>query len=102
MFGKSGGEISRKHNKGVLDRPWTKQRVLGAISSTLKFQYVGNPENLRFDYSMKQKIGDPGPIKSRTIFLHTSVLSKPPQLSYGVKNVNFHENPFFPGSQTSA
>ena len=24
VFENSGGEISRKHNKGVLDRPWTK------------------------------------------------------------------------------
>ena len=41
-FGKSGGEISRNNNKGVLDRPWTKWRVLFAISSTLKFQFTVN------------------------------------------------------------
>ena len=29
----------RKINKGVLERPWTKRRVLRGISSTLKFQY---------------------------------------------------------------
>ena len=45
MFGKSGGEISRKKNKGVLDRPWTKRRVLRAIASTLKFEFTVNPEN---------------------------------------------------------
>ena len=44
-FWKSGGEISRKNNNGVLDRPWTKRRVLRAISSTLKFQFTVNPES---------------------------------------------------------
>ena len=39
IFDKYVGEISRKNNKGVLGRPWTKWRVLRAISSTLKFQY---------------------------------------------------------------
>ena len=39
-FGKSGGEISRKNNKGVLYRPWTKWKVLRAISSTLRFQFT--------------------------------------------------------------
>ena len=42
MFEKSGGEISRNNNKGVLDRPWTKRKVLRAISSTLKLQYFRN------------------------------------------------------------
>ena len=37
--GKYGSDISKKNNKGVLGRPWTKRRVLRAISSTLKFQY---------------------------------------------------------------
>ena len=30
------------NNKGVLERPWTKWRVLRAISSTLKFQFTEN------------------------------------------------------------
>ncbi len=34
-----------KDNEGVLDRPWTKRRVLRAISSTLKFQFTVNPES---------------------------------------------------------
>ena len=33
-------EISKKNNKGVLGRPWTKSKVLKAISSTLKFQFT--------------------------------------------------------------
>ena len=45
VFGKSGGEISRRNNKGVLDRPWTKWRVFRAISGTLKFQLTVNPDS---------------------------------------------------------
>ena len=45
MFGKAGGDISRKNNNGVLDRPWTKWMVLMAISSTLKFQFTENHES---------------------------------------------------------
>ena len=77
------------NNKGVLDGPWTKWRVLRAMSSTLKFQFTVNPESLRFDYSVRQKIGDPGPIKLRTNFPLTSVLSKPPQLQYGTNKSVF-------------
>ena len=71
------------NNKGVLDRPWTKRRVSRAISNTLIFQFTVNPESWRFNYSERQTIGDPGPIKLCTIFPYTSVLSKPPQLPYG-------------------
>ena len=45
FFWKPGGEISKKNNKGVLDRPWTKWKVLMAISSTLKFQFTEHPES---------------------------------------------------------
>ena len=89
MFGESGGEISRKNNKGVLDRPWTKLMVLRAISSTLKSQLTVNTESYRFDYSVRKKTGDPGPIKLRNIFPHTSVLAKPPQLPYGPNKSSF-------------
>ena len=88
LFGKSVDEISRK-TKGDLDRPGTKWMVLKAISSTLKFQFTQNHEHLKFDYSVRQKIGDPGPKKLRTIFPHISVLSKPPQLPYGVNKSSF-------------
>ena len=53
-----------------------------AISSTLKFLFTENHESSRFYCSVRQKIGDLGPIKLRTIFPHTSVLSKLPQLPY--------------------
>ena len=36
------------NNKGVLERPWTKWRVLRAISSTLKFQLPSNVEKWTF------------------------------------------------------
>ena len=86
VFGKSGGEISRKNNKGVLGRSWSKWMVLTAVSSTLKFQFTVNPESKRFDYSVRQNIGDLASIKLRTIFPLNSVLSKPP---YGVKKSSF-------------
>ncbi len=47
------------------------------------YDFLEIPKFLEID-SVRQKIGDPGPIKLRTIFPHTSVLSKPPQLPYGV------------------
>jgi len=93
MFGKSVGDISRKNNKGVLDRPWTTQRVLKAISSTLKFEFTVNPDSWRFD--VRQKIGDTGPIKLRTIFPHTSVLSKPTNCHMGSTNQVFHGTTVF-------
>ena len=40
IFEKYGGEKSRNNKKGVLDRPWTKRRVLRAIYSTFKFQFT--------------------------------------------------------------
>ena len=96
MFEKSGGDISRKNNKGVLDRPWTKRRVLRAISSTLKCQFTGNQEMKRFDYSVRQKLGDPGPIKLRNVFPLISVLSKPLQLLYGTNKSVFGQFFGFP------
>ena len=70
-------------NKGVLDRPWTIWGVLRAISSTLKFQFTIKPESQRFDYLVRQNIGDPGSRKLRKVFALMSVLPKPPQLPYG-------------------
>ena len=40
MFGKKLVRYRGINNKGVLERPWTKWRVLRAISSTLKFQFT--------------------------------------------------------------
>ena len=54
-----GGEIFSKimlvryrgiNNKGVLERPWTKWRVLKAISTTLKCQFTGKCKKV--DFSM--------------------------------------------------
>ena len=77
------------NNKGVLDGPWTIWKVLRAISSTL---YVSLPEIMkmkRFDCLVRQNIGDPGSRKLRKVFPLISVLSKPPQLTYGVKKSSF-------------
>ena len=36
------------NNKGVLERPWTKWRVLEAISTTLKCQFTGKCRKVDF------------------------------------------------------
>ena len=46
---------------------------------------VKNHENLLFDYSMRQKIGDPGSISTQNMFPLTPIVPKPPQLPYGAK-----------------
>ena len=54
----------------------------------------------RFDYLVRQNIGDPGFIKLRKVFPLISVLPKLPQLPYGVKKHLFHVPLFFPGHKT--
>ena len=83
------------NNKGVLERPGKNGRFWRPFLVHWNSQNVKNHAILLFHYSVRQKIGDQGPIKLRTIFPHTSVLSKPPQLP-GPKNPGFHENPVFP------
>ena len=62
----------RKHNKGVLGRPWTERRILKAISSTLKFQYFQNHENL-----LAQRLVRLDPAKVREKSFVWSVPSSP-------------------------
>ena len=45
MFGNLGVRYRGKNHKGVLDRPWTKWKVLRAISGTLTCQFTGKHEN---------------------------------------------------------
>ena len=73
------------NNKGVLGRPWQIWNVWMAISSTLKCQFTGKHEFEKVAYLVRQNIGDPGSRKLRKVFPLISVLSKPPQLQYGVK-----------------
>ena len=86
--------------------PWLLGKIRGAIWRSTDHstdhlmmkglsENVENPEKLRFHYSVRQKIAAPGPIKLRTIFPHTSVLPKPPQLPYGAK---YFFGPHFPFS----
>ena len=89
-----------ENSKGVLGRPWTKWMVLRVISSTLKFQFTVNHEKWRFDYSVRQNIGDRGPIEMQNVFPLISVLSKPPQLQYWTKKSSVSWKP--PGLLTSA
>jgi hypothetical protein len=55
VFEKYVGEISRKNNKGVLERPGTKWVVLRAISSTLKCQFTGKCWKVDFSMPCKTK-----------------------------------------------
>ena len=82
-------------NKGVLERPGTKWKVLRAISRTLKFQECQNHEILLFHYSVRQKIGDPGPISMQNMFPLLPVTPKRPELPYGAKYLFLAENPVF-------
>ena len=56
---------------------------------------VKHHEILLFDYSVRQKIEDPGSISTQNIFPLTPVVPKPPQLPYGAKYVCLAENPVF-------
>ena len=89
------------NNKGVPERPGTKWKVLKTISSTLKFQECQKHETLLFHYSVRQKIGDPGPISMQNMFPLLSVTPKRPELPYGAKYYFFAENPvFFPKAES--
>ena len=83
------------NNKGVLDRPGTIWKVLRAISSTLKCQFTGNHGNEKFDYLVRQNIGNPGSTKLRNVFPLISVLPKLSQLQYGVEKTTFSCQPSF-------
>ena len=50
------------NNKGVLERPWTKWRVLRAISTTLKCQFTGKCWKVDFPtpYTTKSAENSPG------------------------------------------
>ena len=54
-FRKTVGEISKKNNEGVLERPGTKWKVLMAISSTLKCQFSGKCRKVEFSMPCKTK-----------------------------------------------
>ena len=47
--------INNNNNKGVLERPWTKWRVLDAISTTLKCQFTGKCRKVDFSMSCTTK-----------------------------------------------
>ena len=55
MFETYVGEISRKINEGVLERPGTKWKVSRAISSTLKCQFIRKCRKVDFSMPCKTK-----------------------------------------------
>ena len=56
---------------------------------------VKNHEILLFDYSVRQKIGDPGSISTQNMNPLHSVTPKRPELPYGAKYFVLAENLFF-------
>ena len=98
ILDKSGFYRSKTNNKGVMARPWTKRRVLRAISSTLKFQFTRSHEfgKIWRLYLVRQDIGDPGSIKMCKVFLLISVLPKPLNCHMGSTKTTFPCPPIFP------
>ena len=96
---KSGGEISRNNNKGVLYRPWTKRMVLMAISSTLKFQFTGNHENEKIRLFGETEHRRPGVYKVAQGVSAQFCLAKTPSVAIWGQQIQFVMSPyFFPGS----
>ena len=56
---------------------------------------VKNHEILLLHNSVRQKIGDPGPISMQNMFPLISVVPKPPKSPYGAKYLFLAENPVF-------
>ena len=67
------------NNKGVLERPWTKWRVLEAISTTLKCQFTGKCWKVDFSMPCKTKLRDILLRCLRTVRAVTLDTSRPPQ-----------------------
>ena len=96
------------NNKGVLGRPWTKPRVLRAISSALKFQFTVKCWKVDFLMSSKTRSCE----RSRENFVWSVRSSRTPldlpnfNLNYQktrfYQKLDFIKDSIFPGSPTSA
>ena len=89
IFGKSGGDRSRKNNKGVLDRPWTIWKVLKAISSTLKCQFTVNHENEKIWLFGETEHGRPGVYKVAQCVSAHFCLAKTPSIAIWGHKIQF-------------
>ena len=67
------------NNKGVLERPWTKLRVLRAISSTLKFQFTVKCWKVDFLMSSKTRSCESSREKFRMVRALLPDTPRPPQ-----------------------
>jgi hypothetical protein len=67
------------NHKGVLERPWTKLRVLKAISSTLKFQFTIKCWKVDFLMSSKTRSCESSREKFRMVRALLPDTPKPPQ-----------------------
>ena len=74
------------NNKGVLERPWTKWRVLRAISTTLKCQFTVNCWKVDF----------PTPCKTKSCQSSTESLRMAPRTPLDLLNfnLNYEKNSF--------
>ena len=94
------------NDKGVLERPWTKRRVLRAISSTLKFQFTVKCRKVDFLTSSKTRSCESSREKFRMVRALLPDTPRPPQFqpelqfSHFLPYFRFFQ--FFPGSLTSA
>ena len=79
------------NNKGVLDRPWTKWRVLIAISSTLKFQFTGKCWKVDFPMPCKTKSCQSSREYLRMLRALLPDTPKPPQFQPELPNKQFFQ-----------
>ena len=90
-------------NKGVLERPWTKWKVLRAISSTLKFQVTVKCWKVDFLMPCKTKSCQSSTEYLRMVRALPPDTPGPPQISTWItKKTVFVKNSIFPGSLTGA
>ncbi len=90
------------NNKGVLERPWTKWKVLRAISSTLKCQFTGKCWKVDFLMPCKTKSCQSSTECLRMVRALPPDTPRPPQFQPELWKIYiFVKNFIFPGSLTS-
>ena len=77
------------NNKGVLERPWTKWRVLRAISSTLKCQFTGKLFKVDFLMPCKTKSCHSSREKLRMLRALLPDTPRPPQFQPELQKNSF-------------
>ena len=90
------------NNKGVMERPWTKWRVLSTISSTLKCQFTGKHENEKIRLFGETEHRRPGVYKVAHHFSAHFCRARTPSIAIWGKQIGFWTSfsvfSFFPNS----